>query len=253
VKNVSFSPQELERYARNLSLPHFGQQAQAKIKQSAVLVVGLGGLGSNAAAFLAGAGIGRIGLLDDDVINRSNLPRQVLYTNEDIGEPKAVIAQKHLMERNPNVAFQVYNQKLDENNAFEIIQGYDLVMDGTDNLATRKIINKTCVDLGKPYIHGAVSLYDGQVSVFWAKQGPCFACLFPSIETETLKPDEIPFGVLSTLPALVSTIQSTEALKMITGIGTPLIGQLLMIDGLNGIFRRIEIKKRDSCPICGKG
>jgi len=251
--NEAFSPQELERYARNLSLPQFGQQAQAKIKGSAVLIVGLGGLGSTSATYMTAAGVGQIGLLDNDIIRLSNLPRQVLYNTEELGEPKVRVAKKRLLERNPEVVFQDYQLRLDQTNAHEIISHYDLVLDGTDNLWTRKIINQTCVNLDKPYIYGGASLYDGQVSVFWAKHGPCFSCLFPSIETETSTPDESPLGVLSTLPGIVSTIQSTEALKLITGIGTPLIGQLLMIDGLNGVFHRIEIKKRDSCPICGKG
>lgn len=246
-----FSEQELERYFHHISLPGLGLAGQRKIKQSSILIVGLGGLGSTNALLLASAGIGQLGLIDDDIVKLGNLPRQFLYDTEMIGTPKVTVARKRLLERNPDVLINVYNHKLTEDNAIDLIQNYDLVVDGTDNLATRRLINKTCVRLEKPYIFGAVDLYDGQVSVFWAKHGPCLACLYPTLEAETSLQEFSHLSVLSTIPGIVSTIQATEALKLITGVGQPLMGRLLLISMQNNEFHCVKIKKQVSCKICG--
>lgn len=246
-----FSERELERYYHHISLPHFGLAGQRKVKQSAVLIVGLGGLGSTSALLLASAGVGQLGLIDDDRVKLGNLPRQFLYNTEEIGMPKVTVAKKRLLERNPDVMINVYNHKLTEDNAIDLIKNYDLVVDGTDNLSSRRLINKTCAHLEKPYIFGAVDLYDGQVSVFWAKFGPCLACLFPKLEVESSLREFSHLSVLSTLPAIISTLQAAEALKLITGIGKPLIGRLLMFNAQNSEFQTVEIEKRASCKICG--
>lgn len=251
MKQEPFSKQELERYARHLCLPRIGLEGQRKLKQSSVLIVGLGGLGSSLALLMATAGIGTIGLLDDDIVKLGNLPRQVLYTYDDIGDLKAVAAEKRLCQRNPEVLLRVYCQKLLEDNAEKIIRDFDLVLDGTDNLSARRIINQACVHHNKPYIYGAVDYFDGQVSVFWKGKGPCLNCLYPLEEKEDLYPNETLHGVLSTLPTLVSTIQATEAIKIITGAGKPLIGRLLIIDGLNGEFQNVAIKNDQNCEVCG--
>ena len=252
MKQEPFSKQELERYARHLCLPRIGLEGQRKLKQSSVLIVGLGGLGSSLALLMATAGIGTIGLLDDDIVKLGNLPRQVLYTHDDINDLKAVAAEKRLRQRNPEVKLRVYCQKLVEDNAEKIIRDFDLVLDGTDNLPTRRLINQTCVHLNKPYIYGAVDYFDGQVSVFWAGQSPCLNCLYPRDEKKDPSPNEPLHGVLSTLPTMVSTIQSTEAIKIITGAGKPLVGRLLIIDGLNGEFQDVAIRQDQNCEVCRK-
>ena len=247
----SLSENELERYARQIFLPQVGEKGQLKLKESSVLIVGLGGLGSSIALLMAGTGIGTLGLLDDDIVKLGNLPRQVLYTTADIGEFKAAAAKKRLTQRNPEVSFRVHQQKLTLENAEEIIRDYDLIMDGSDNLFTRRVINQTCVAVGKPYVYGAANNFDGMISVFCIKEGPCFNCLFPQGETREHAYDEDLSGVLSTLPTTVSAIQSTEAIKMITGIGKPLIGRLQIFNGLIGEFHTIEIKKNPHCAVCG--
>jgi molybdopterin/thiamine biosynthesis adenylyltransferase len=242
---------EFERYTRHVLLPHMGSEGQQKLKASSVLVVGVGGLGCVSALYLTLAGVGRIGLVEDDLVSLNNLHRQVLYTNDDLGKDKLSLAAHRLEHHNPKVEFETYPQRLTQDNALDIIQGFDLVIDGTDNLETRHVINRTCAGLGKAFIYGAVNLFDGQVSVFKASQGPCLACVFPHImQTEKEKSPER-LAVLNTLPGVVGALQATEAIKLITGLGKTLIGKLLIYTALNAAFEQVEIYKNLACLVCG--
>lgn len=243
---------ELARYTRHLSLPQLGYQGQLRLKQASVLVVGLGGLGSVSALYLTLAGLGRVGLIDDDQVSLSNLHRQILYTTSDLGESKLAIAADRLLEHNPEVDLITFPQRFNMENAQSIVQGFDLVIDGTDNFKTRQLINQICADLDKPYIFGAVNLFDGQVSVFHASQGPCLACIFSQPAQPEQEKQAEQLAVLNTLPAVIGALQATEALKIIVGIGKPLIGQLLIYNALNAALERVNIKKNPNCRICGR-
>ncbi len=245
------SDDELKRYSRHLSLPGIGIEGQKRIKKSSVLIVGVGGLGSITALMLACAGVGRIGLIDHDKVELSNLQRQILYTPENVNNKKVTIAKDRLLAHNPDIAVEVYPTRLTEDNANGIIGGYDLVLDGTDNIPTRKIVNQSCVELDKPFIFGAVSYFDGQVSVFHASRGPCYACFLPETEYPIEQRKERN-SVISTLPGIVGALQATEALKIICNLGELLIGKLLIINSLASDFHHFEIQKKKNCPICGK-
>ena len=245
------SDDELKRYSRHLSLPGIGIEGQKRIKKSSVLIVGVGGLGSITALMLACAGVGRIGLIDHDKVELSNLQRQILYTPENVNNKKVTIAKDRLLAHNPDISVEVYTTRLTEDNANGIIGGYDLVLDGTDNIPTRKIVNQSCVELDKPFIFGAVSYFDGQVSVFHASRGPCYACFLPGIESPNAQRQERN-SLLSTLPGIVGSLQATEALKIICELGEPLVGRLLIINTLTSDFHHYEINKRGNCPICGE-
>ena len=245
------SASEIERYTRHLALPNFGHEGQEQLKAASVLIVGVGGLGSISALYLTLAGVGTVGLIEDDRVSLSNLHRQILYTTDEIDQPKLAVATQKLKQHNPEVDFLNFSHRLTEANAHEIVQRFDLVVDGTDNLITRQVINQTCVDLDKPYVYGAVNLYDGQVSVFHASRGPCLACLFPQIPDQQQEKSAEQLAVLNTLPAVVSALQATEAIKLIVGVGKPLVGTLLIYNALNAAMERITIEKNPQCPVCG--
>ena len=248
---MELSNQEIERYTRHINLQDIGIEGQIQIKKSAVLVVGVGGLGSVSTSLLTRAGVGRLGIIDHDKISLSDLQRQILYSTQDIGSQKVRIAQKRLNEINPNVNIQAYQESFNETNARHLIEEYDFVIDGTDNLKTRYLINRMCIELEKPYIFGAVDQYTGQVSVFWQGHGPCLACLLPPTQSPPLPKKKPPINVLSPLVLIVGSIQVTEAIKLITGSGHPLLGELLIINTLDMRFDKVSIPQQEDCPICG--
>jgi len=249
--SFDFSSSELTRYTRHLTLPHLGLEGQSSIKQGSVLIVGLGGLGSISSLYLTGAGIGTIGLIEDDTVSLDNLQRQILYTTDDVGTSKLNIAAQRLKAFNPEVEFKLFSQRLNLANGESIAKDFDIVVDGTDNLVTRQIINQICVEQGKPYIFGAVNLYDGQISVFDAVQGPCMACLFPNKARgeEEKQPEQL--AVLNTIPAMIASLQTAEVIKLIVGIGKPLIGRLVIYNAVNVSFDQVKIEKNPACPVCG--
>ncbi len=235
--------QEKSRYARQILLRGVGEQGQEKLKKAKILIVGAGGLGSPLALYLCAAGIGTLGLIDDDLVAESNLQRQVLYTTEDVDKDKVGIAAERLRAQNPNVVIKSYRDRLQPENACKIIRDYDIVLDGCDNLSTRYLINDTCVELDKVYIYGAVSDYRGQVAVFNYNGGPSYRCLYPS--AELTDQTSAPQGVLGTLPGVVATLQASEAIKVICGLGTCLSGWILIIDLLTCQFEKIALERQD--------
>jgi molybdopterin/thiamine biosynthesis adenylyltransferase len=242
---------EIERYKKHLMLPEIGEAGQRKMKSSSVLVVGGGGLGSPVAMYLAAAGIGRIGLVDGDVVDLSNLQRQVLHTTRSIGKKKVVSGKDMIRALNPEVRVETYPENLSELNASAFFQSYDLIIDCTDNLDSRYLINLNCVAQHKPFIHGAVYKFEGQVSVFDTDHGPCYQCVFPVKPDPGQYPLPAQIGLLNTLPGIIGTLQATEAIKMILQIGTPLVGKLLIVDALESSFRVVNLIRRIDCPICG--
>lgn len=252
VDEMKFSEKSaLDRYARHIALPHVGGAGQLKLKAASALVVGLGGLGSVSALYLTLAGLGKMGLVEDDQVDLSNLQRQILYTSEDIGQSKIDLAVQRLKDHNPEVEIMPFPQRLTPDNAPSIIQDFDLVVDGTDNLTTRHVINQVCVAQDKPYVYGAVNLFDGQVSVFHASKGPCLACLYPQIRQAERDKREDQLAVLNALPAVVGALQAAETLKVIIGMGKPLIGQLLIYNALAVAFEQVIVEKNPNCPVCG--
>jgi molybdopterin/thiamine biosynthesis adenylyltransferase/rhodanese-related sulfurtransferase len=246
------SPAELERYSRHLSLPQVGPAGQEKLKQSSVLLVGVGGLGSPAALYLASAGVGRMGLVDFDRVDSSNLQRQVLYGNRDVGRLKVEAAADRLGDLNPHVDIRPYNLRLGASNALEICSEYDLILDGTDNFNTRYLVNDASVLLGKPNIYASVYRFDGQLSTFFPKQsGPCYRCLYPVAPQDGLVQNCAEGGVLGILPGIVGALQASEAIKWILGQGDAMLGRLLLFDALGTSFREIKTRKDPACPICG--
>jgi adenylyltransferase/sulfurtransferase len=250
--NSSLSDSELQRYSRHLLLPEFGRAGQQSLKAAHVAVIGAGGLGSPLILYLAGAGIGTITVIDFDSVERSNLQRQIIYIDENVGQPKAVQAAQRAMQLNPEVQVRHINARFDEQNAFSILESCDIVVDGSDNFATRYLVNDACVMLRKPNVHGAIYRFEGQASVFACADGPCYRCLFP----EPPAPDEIPncaeAGVLGVMAGVIGCIQATETIKLISGIGTPLKGKLLLYDALSMRFDTLPINKNPDCPVCGK-
>ena len=246
------SHQEIRRYSRHLLLPEVALRGQKKLKAASVLVVGTGGLGSPVALYLAAAGVGRIGLVDYDVVDYSNLQRQIIHGTDDVGQPKLHSARRRVLEINPNVEVILYETALDSSNALEIIGEYDVVIDGTDNFPTRYLTNDACVLLNKPNVYGSIFRFDGQASVFYAKEGPCYRCLFPEPPPPGMVPSCAEGGVLGVLPGVIGTIQATEAIKLILGEGKPLIGRLLLYDALGMSFYEVKLRKNPSCPVCGE-
>ncbi|MEO8575479.1 MAG: molybdopterin-synthase adenylyltransferase MoeB [Gemmatimonadales bacterium] len=242
---------ELRRYGRHLVLSQVGPTGQRKLKASKVLLVGAGGLGSPAALYLAAAGVGTLGLVDFDVVDITNLQRQVIHGTKDIGRPKLDSASDRIRDLNPNVHVVQYDAALTSANALEIARDYDVIVDGTDNFPTRYLVNDTCVLLGKPNAFGSVLRFEGQASVFATETGPCYRCLFREPPPPGLVPSCAEAGVLGVLPGLVGTIQATEAIKLILGAGDPLIGRLLLIDALSMQFRTIQVRRDPECPACG--
>src|SRR5436189_1564644 len=242
---------ELVRYSRHLILPDVGVAGQEKLKAARVLLVGAGGLGSPAALYLAAAGVGNLGLVDFDNVDVTNLQRQILHGTKDVGRPKLASARERIADVNPHVRLETYETALTSKNALDIIRDYDIVVDGTDNFATRYLVNDACVLLGKPNVYGSIFRFEGQASVFALPDGPCYRCLFPEPPPPGLVPSCAEGGVLGVLPGLVGTIQATEAIKLIVGVGEPLSGRLLLIDTLGMKFRTVNVRKDPTCPACG--
>jgi adenylyltransferase/sulfurtransferase len=243
---------EVKRYSRHLIIPDVGMTGQKRLKNAKVLCVGAGGLGSPALLYLAAAGVGTLGVIDFDVVDESNLQRQIIHGQSDIGRPKALSARDSIKEINPYVNVIVHEEALSNDNVMEIFSGYDLIVDGTDNFATRYMVNDACVLLGKPYAWGSIYRFDGQASVFWADYGPCYRCLYPEPPPPGMVPSCAEGGVLGVLCASIGSIQVTEAIKLLTGIGEPLVGRLMIFDALEMSYRRLNIKKDPDCPICGE-
>jgi len=242
---------EVRRYSRHLIMPEVGVEGQRKIKAAKVLCVGAGGLGSPAALYLAAAGVGTLGLIDFDTVDFSNLQRQVLYSTSDVGRPKLQAAAERLQGLNPNVKVVAHETMLNSSNALEIFKHYDIIVDGADNFPTRYLVNDACVLLGKPNVYGSIFRFDGQVSIFATKNGPCYRCLYPEPPPPGLVPSCAEGGVLGVLPGVVGTIQATEAIKLIIQGGEPLIGRLLLFDALQMKFRALKLQKDRECPVCG--
>lgn len=240
-----------ERYSRHLLLPEVGREGQEKLLDSRVLVIGAGGLGSPALLYLAAAGVGHLGVIDDDIVDESNLQRQVIHGTGDIGSPKVESAMRQIAELNPDVTVEPIQERLSSDNVLDLVGRYDLVLDGADNFATRYLINDACVILGKPNIHGGVDRFRGQVTVFSLPDGPCYRCLFDEPPPPGTALNCAEAGVLGVVPGIIGLIQTTEALKLLLGIGEPLIGRLLTFDALPMTFREIPIRKDPDCPICG--
>ena len=243
--------EEILRYSRHLILPDVGVEGQRKLKAARVLLIGAGGLGSPLALYLAAAGVGNLGIVDFDVVDVTNLQRQVLHGTSDVGRSKLESARKRIADVNPHVQLTTYEEPLTSANALEIFRGYDLVVDGTDNFPTRYLVNDACVLLGIPNVYGSIYRFEGQASVFATKDGPCYRCLYPEPPPPGLVPSCAEGGVLGVLPGLVGTIQATEALKLILGIGDSLSGRLLLIDTLGANFRSVKLRKDPQCPACG--
>jgi adenylyltransferase/sulfurtransferase len=242
---------EILRYSRHLLIPEVGLDGQRKLKASSVLIVGTGGLGSPVALYLAAAGVGRIGLVDYDVVDSSNLQRQVIHGTSTVGVLKVESAKAKLLDLNPDIQVDVYNEPYTSENALRIARDYDLILDGTDNFPTRYLTNDVAVFLGKPNVYASIYRFDGQVSVFYAKEGPCYRCLFPEPPPPGLVPSCAEGGVLGVLPGTIGTLQATEGLKMLLGIGEPLIGKLLLYNALDMSFDFVKLKKNPNCRVCG--
>ena len=242
---------DLSRYSRHLILPEVGVEGQRKLKAARVLCVGTGGLGSPLALYLAAAGVGTLGLVDFDVVDASNLQRQIIHSTADIGRKKLDSAEEKLKALNPALNVVKHDTLLSSANALDILKDYDVVADGTDNFPTRYLVNDACVLLGKPNAYGSIFRFEGQASVFATKDGPCYRCLYPAPPPPGLVPSCAEGGVLGILPGLIGVIQATEAIKLILGIGEPLIGRLLLVDALKMRFRELKLRKNPECPVCG--
>jgi molybdopterin/thiamine biosynthesis adenylyltransferase/rhodanese-related sulfurtransferase len=243
---------DLSRYSRHLILPEVGMEGQRKLKAARVLCVGTGGLGSPLAFYLAAAGIGTLGLVDFDVVDASNLQRQIIHSTKDIGRKKLDSAAEKLIALNPALNVVKHDTMLSSANALEVLKDYDIVADGTDNFPTRYLVNDACVLLGKPNAYGSIFRFEGQASVFATKEGPCYRCLYPEPPPPGLVPSCAEGGVLGILPGLVGVIQATEVIKLILGKGSPLIGRLLLVDALGMRFRELKLRKNPECPVCGE-
>ncbi|MGB6973851.1 MAG: molybdopterin-synthase adenylyltransferase MoeB [Terracidiphilus sp.] len=245
------SPSELARYSRHLILPEVGMEGQQRLKAARVLCVGTGGLGSPLAFYLAAAGVGTLGLVDFDVVDASNLHRQILHSTKDIGRSKLDSAEEKLTALNPSLNVVKHETRLTSANALEIVRQYDIVADGTDNFPTRYLVNDACVLLGKPNVYGSIFRFEGQASVFATKGGPCYRCLYPEPPPPGMVPSCAEGGVLGILPGLVGVMQATEAIKLILGKGDSLAGRLLLVDALEMRFRELKLKRNPECPVCG--
>ena len=249
---IGLSNEEVARYSRHLIMPEVGLDGQLKLKAASVLCVGAGGLGSPVALYLAAAGVGRIGIVDFDVVDYSNLQRQVIHGTPDVGRPKLDSARDRINAINPEVTVIPHNVALSSGNALELFRDYDIIVDGTDNFPTRYLVNDACVISGKPNVYGSIFRFEGQASVFAAKNGPCYRCLYPEPPPPGLVPSCAEGGVLGILPGVVGTIQATEAVKLIIGVGEPLINRFLIYDALRMRFRELKLRKEVDCPVCGE-
>jgi sulfur-carrier protein adenylyltransferase/sulfurtransferase len=248
---VELSNEEIQRYSRHLIMPEVAMEGQKKLKASKVLLVGTGGLGAPLGLYLAAAGIGRIGLVDFDVVDFSNLQRQVIHSTKDVGRPKLESAKEKILGINPHIQVDGYETMLRADNAMDIIKDYDIVVDGTDNFPTRYLVNDACVLLDKPNVYGSIFRFEGQASVFYAREGPCYRCLYPEPPPPGLVPSCAEGGVLGILPGTIGLIQATEAVKLILGKGRTLVGRLLLYDALEMKFRELKLRKNPKCPLCG--
>ena len=251
-KGPALTVDEVRRYSRHLIIPDVAMAGQQRLMNAKVLCVGAGGLGSPALMYLAAAGVGTLGIVEFDTVDESNLQRQIIHGQSDIGKSKALSAKEKIAEINPNVNVVVHEIRLDTDNVMEIFAQYDLIVDGTDNFATRYLVNDACVLLKKPYVWGSIYRFDGQASVFWAEYGPCYRCLYPEPPPPGMVPSCAEGGVLGVLCASIGSIQTTEAIKLITGIGEPLIGQLMIYDALEMSYRKIKVRKDPKCPLCSE-
>ncbi len=242
---------EILRYSRHLIMPEVGMDGQLKLKQAKVLTIGAGGLGSPLALYLAAAGVGKLGVVDFDVVDFTNLQRQIIHDTNDVGRPKLTSARETIADINPNVEVVSYETRLTSENALDILKDYDVIADGTDNFPTRYLVNDACVLLGKPNVYGSIFRFEGQASVFYAKAGPCYRCLYPEPPPPGLVPSCAEGGVLGVLPGIIGCIQALETVKLILGHGQPLIGRLLLFDALNLKFRELKLRKNPDCPVCG--
>ena len=245
------SQAEIQRYSRHLIMPEVGMDGQRKLKASSVLCIGAGGLGSPAAMYLAAAGVGRIGIVDFDVVDFSNLQRQLLHGTPDVGRSKLVSAKDRLHALNPHVEVDTYETLLSSENALKLFEPYDVILDGTDNFPTRYLVNDACVISGKPNAYGSIFRFEGQASVFATKDGPCYRCLYPEPPPPGLVPSCAEGGVLGVLPGIIGVIQATEAIKLMIGVGEPLVGRFLIYDALKMRFRELKLRKDPECPVCG--
>jgi adenylyltransferase/sulfurtransferase len=244
------SHDEIKRYSRHIIMPEVGIEGQRRLKAASVLLIGTGGLGSPTALYLAAAGIGRMGLVDYDVVDHTNLQRQVIHGMSTVGMSKLDSAEKRLRDLNPDIDIIKYNVPLTSENALELFEPYDVIIDGTDNFPTRYLVNDACVKLGKPNVYGSIFRFEGQLSVFHASEGPCYRCMFPEPPPPGLVPSCAEGGVLGILPGTIGTMQATEALKLILGIGDPMIGRMLLYDALDMTFNTIRVRKNPECPVC---
>ncbi len=253
MSRVALSHEEIARYSRHLIMPEVGMEGQRRLKQGSVLVIGTGGLGSPLALYLAAAGVGHIGLVDFDVVDASNLQRQIVHGTSTVGIAKTESAKRRLQDLNPHIELTIYDTQITSANALELMQPYDVIVDGTDNFPTRYLTNDAAVLLGKPNVYGSIFRFEGQATVFAPQQGgPCYRCLYPEPPPPGLVPSCAEGGVLGVLPGVIGTIQATEAIKLLTGIGEPLIGRLMLYDALAMHFRELKLRRNPACPVCGE-
>jgi adenylyltransferase/sulfurtransferase len=249
---LHFSEEQVQRYSRHIILPEVGVEGQEKLLSSRVLIAGMGGLGSPAALYLAAAGIGTFGLVDFDVVELSNLQRQVIHTTEDLGKPKVESAEETIKAINPDATVHQFRQRIASETITDIITDYDLVLDGTDNFPTRFLLNDACLLTGKILVYGAVLRFDGQVSVFAPNQGPCYRCFIPEMPPPGAVPSCQQGGILGVLPGVIGMLQATEVIKLLIGVGEPLIGRLLLFDALNMEINEVKLRRDPDCPACGE-
>jgi sulfur-carrier protein adenylyltransferase/sulfurtransferase len=248
--DIDLSHEEVRRYSRHLIMPEVGMDGQKRLKAASILLIGAGGLGSPLAMYLAAAGIGRIGLVDYDVVDYTNLQRQIIHGTKDVGRPKLTSAKARILDINPHIQVDTYEIPLTSDNALELFAPYDIIIDGTDNFPTRYLTNDACVLLGKPNVYGSIFRFEGQASVFYAKEGPCYRCLFPEPPPPGLVPSCAEGGVLGVLPGTIGAIQATEAIKLVLGVGESLIGRLLLYDATTMSFDEVRLRKNPNCPVC---
>ena len=251
-QEVKLSKEEIQRYSRHLIMPEVGLEGQLKLKRARVLMIGTGGLGAPLGLYLAAAGVGHLGLVDFDVVDSSNLQRQVTFTTADVGKPKSEAAKARLSALNPMIEIESYETRLTSDNALELFRDYDIIVDGTDNFPTRFLVNDACLLLGKPNVYGSIFRFEGQATVFGYPGGPCYRCLYPEPPPPGLVPSCAEGGVLGVLPGIVGSIQAMETIKLILGTGEPLVGRLLLFDALAMRFRELKLRKNPACPMCGE-
>ena len=248
----SFTAEQAQRYSRHLLIPEVGEAGQHKLLKSKVLLIGAGGLGSPAAYYLAAAGVGQLGIVDSDVVDQSNLQRQILHSTDRLGQPKALSAKQTLEALNPDVTVVPYQERLTSDNIDRIIAGYDVVIDGADNFPTRYLLNDASVKHGIPVVHGSIYRFEGQITVFKPQAGPCYRCLFPTPPPPEMAPSCAEAGVLGVLPGVIGSLQANEAIKLLLGIGEPLVGRYLLFDALDTSFREVKLRRDPACPVCGE-